>query len=260
MHLNNLQIQEYKTFCEEMTRVAGKILLDYQNKFKVVNQKDIQDIATSADIASEEYIIKSVLDKYPTQGVLSEEKGSINSESEFIWIIDPLDGTKEYVRGIPQWNCSIALQYKNETVVACVYRPYENVMYSAGKDLGSFKNGEKIHVSDTKNLENSFVYCYIPSYKRNQDKYDEGFANLNKIGKKAYRLRALADENTALCWLASGGCEAYLNLSNPPKDHDILPGLLIAKEAGAFNAMNKIPLVVANNESVYNELNQIISI
>ncbi len=254
-----MDINSYKTFCERMARGAGKILLDYQNKFKVVNQKDIQDIATSADIASEEYIIKSILDKYLTHGILSEEKGSINSESDFIWVIDPLDGTKEYVRGIPQWNCSIALQHKKETIVACVYRPYENVMYSTGKDLGSFKNNEKIHVSDIKNLENSFVYCYVPSYKRNQDKYDDAFNSLNKIGKKAYRLRALADENTALCWLAQGGCEAYLNLSNPPKDHDILPGLLIAKEAGAFNAINKIPLVVANSEGVYNELINIIN-
>lgn len=258
MHLNKIRIQQYKTFCEEVALGAGKILLDYQNKFKVVNQKDIQDIATSADIVSEEFIIKSILNKYPTHGILSEEKGSINSESEYKWIIDPLDGTKEYVRGIPQWNCSIALQYQNETIVACVYRPYENVMYSAGKDLGSFKNNEKILVSNIKNLKNSFVYCYIPSYKRNQDKYDEAFNNLNKIGKKAYRLRGLADENTALCWLASGGCEAYLNLSNPPKDHDILPGLLIAKEAGAFNSINNIPLVVANNEDVYNELLDII--
>ena len=253
-----MDILGFKKFSENLTLQAGKVLLDYQNKFKIVNQKDIQDIATSADIASEEYIITTILTKYPTHGIISEEKGGINTESEYKWIIDPLDGTKEYVRGIPQWNCSIVLQFKNETIVACVYHPYENVMYSAGKSLGSFKNGENIYVSDINNLENSFIYCYIPSFKRNQDKYDWAFGKLKEIGKKSYRLRALADENTALCWLASGGCEAYLNLSNPPKDHDILPGLLIAKEAGAFNPVNEIPLVVTNSEDVYNEIYKIL--
>lgn len=128
-----MKVDEYKAFCEEMARGAGEILLKAQSNFKIVNQKDNQDIATSADIASEEFIINKILDKYPTHGIISEEKGSINSEAEFKWIIDPLDGTKEFVRGIPQWNCSIALQYQIETIVACVYRPYENVMYSAGK-------------------------------------------------------------------------------------------------------------------------------
>jgi myo-inositol-1(or 4)-monophosphatase len=258
MHLNKIKVQKIKKFCEKLAQEAGKILLDYQNKYKIVNQKDIQDVATTADIASEEFIIKSILDKYPNHGIFSEEKGKINPKSEYKWVIDPLDGTKEYVRGIPLWNSSIALQYQTETIIACVYRPYENVMYSAGKNLGSFKNGEKIHVSDIRNVENSFVYCYMPSFKRNQDKYDWAFERLNNIGKKAYRLRAIADENTALCWLAQGGCEAYLNLSNPPKEHDIIPGLLIAKEAGAFNSKNEIPLVVVNNKDVYNEIYKIL--
>ncbi len=257
--MDDNNILEFKAFTEEIIINAGKILLEKQNKFKVVKQKDIQDIATSADIASEKYIVKCIQEKYPNHRIISEEMGEMNSNSEYTWIIDPLDGTKEYVRGIPQWNCSIALQYKNETIVACVYSPHENVLYSAGKSLGSFRNGLRISVSDKKGLNNSFVYCYIPSFKRNPDKYDWAFERLKPIGKKAYRLRALADENTALCWLAQGGCEAYLNLSNPPKDHDIMPGLFIAKEAGAFSTVNKIPLVVANNERVYNELSKIIN-
>lgn len=253
-----MSVSEYLIFCKKLILQAGQILLDHQEKFIVVNQKDAQDIATSADLASEEFIIKTIRDKYPTHGILSEEKGSINSDAEFTWLIDPLDGTKEYVRGIPQWNCSIALQYQNETIVSCVYHPYEKVLYSAGKDLGSFRNNKKLQISNINNLENSFIYCYLPSFKRNQDKYDWAFNNLNEIGKKAYRLRALADENTALCWLAQGGCEAYLNLANPPKHHDILPGLFIAQEAGAYMAVNKIPLVVANNKDVYNEILEII--
>lgn len=253
-----MSIKIFKLFAEKLALNAGKILLENQTKFKIVNQKDIQDIATSTDIASEEYIIKTIQKNFPSHGIISEEIGAINSTADYVWLIDPLDGTKEYIRGIPQWNCSLVLTFKNEAIVSVVYRPFEKVMYSAGKNLGSFKNGNKIHVSNIKSLINSFVYCYIPSFKRNQDKYDFAFEKLSNIGKKSYRLRALADENTALCWLAQGGCEAYLNLSNPPKEHDILPGLLIAKEAGAFNTINSIPLVVTNNKNIYNELENII--
>lgn len=254
MHLN-----KQKTFVEELVKGAGKILLDRQNKFKVVNQKDIQDVATSADIASEDFIINSILKKYPNHGILSEERGEINAKSEYKWIIDPLDGTKEYVRQIPQWNCSIALQHQNKTIVSAIYRPHENTLYSSSIDAGSFRNNKKISVSKVNKLEESFIYCYIPSFKRQQDKYDWAFDKLKEIGKKVYRLRAYADENTALCWLAQGGCEAYINLSNPPKLHDIAPGLLIAKGADAYNAENNIPLVVTNNKGVYNQLIEIIN-
>ena len=97
------------------------------------------------------------------------------------------------------------LQFKNETIVACVYHPYENVMYSAGKSLGSFKNGENIYVSDINNLENSFIYCYIPSFKRNQDKYDWAFGKLKEIGKKSYRLRAWQMKTLLFVgWLQAG--------------------------------------------------------
>lgn len=248
----------FKKFVEKIVVDAGKILLSYKNKSKIIKQKDIQDIATDADLASEKYIIKTILKKYPSHGINSEEQGQINPNAKFKWIIDPLDGTKEFVRDIPQWNVSIALQYNGKTIVSAIYRPYENVLYSAALGIGSFKNGKKIMVSTIKKPKEAFIYCYIPSYKRNSDKYDWAFDKLKEIGKYAYRLRALADENTALCWLAQGGCEAYVNLSNPPKDHDILPGLFVAYQAGAYNAKNNIPLVVANNKSIYNELVKII--
>lgn len=247
-------ILNLKKFAEELAVNAGEIILTYKNKAKIVKQKDIQDIATNADLASEKYLMDSILNKFPNHGIVSEESGEINPDAEFKWIIDPLDGTKEFVRDIPQWNVSIALQNKNKTIVSAINRPYEDVLYSSGFGIGSYKNLNKVNVSTVTKLNEAFVYCYLPSYKRNREKYDWAFEKLNLIGKKAYRLRGLADENTALCWLAQGSCEAYVNLANPPKEHDILPGLLVAKEAGAYNAENEIPLVVANNKRIYNEI------
>lgn len=253
-----MDLSKTRKFAERLAKGAGRILLTYKGKYKIVKQKDIQDIATNADLASEKFLIDTILKRYPNHGIISEEQGEINPKAEFRWIIDPLDGTKEFVRDIPQWNVSIALQHRQKTIVSAIYRPYENVLYSSALRFGSFRNNKQIKVSNINKLEEAFVYCYIPSFKRNQDKYDWAFEKLNLIGKKVYRLRSLSDENTALCWLAQGGCEAYVNLSNPPKDHDILPGLLVAKEAGAFGATNDIPLVVANSKNIYNELTKII--
>src|SRR3989339_1787351 len=108
MRSNN--IEELKIFLENLALKAGKIILKHKDNFQVINQKDIQDIATTADFASEKYLVDTILTKYPNHGIVSEEQGETNPDAEFKWIIDPLDGTKEFVRDIPQWNVSIALQ------------------------------------------------------------------------------------------------------------------------------------------------------
>ena len=251
------------TFSEKVAKKAGLILLKEQKKVKIVEQKDLQDIATTADILSEKFIINSIQKKYPEHGIFSEEKGEIKKESNYRWVIDPLDGTKEFIRGIPLFNVSIILQIEGETVVACVYRPTEDTLYCAAKGLGSFRDGKRIKVSSVKSLNEAFVYCYLPSFHRQKERYDWAFKILGDIGKQVYRLRALSDENTALCWLAQGGIEGYLNLSNPPKWHDVAPGLLIAKEAGSvitdanenkIHSENVASLVVANNKEIHTSL------
>lgn len=250
-------------FAESNVKKAGNILLNERSKISVIKKKDAQDIATSADIASEEFIISSIKKKYPKHGIVSEEAGEDISSSDYCWFIDPLDGTKEYIRDIPLYNVSIGLEHKGQALVSAVYRPAEDVLYSAAKVLGSFKNKRKIEVSNINRLDYGFVYCYLPSHKGNKDTYKTSWNKLAKLGEKAYRLRALADGNTALCWLAQGGCEAYLNLNDPPKWHDIAPGILIAEEAGAivtdtfgknFKKDKFNGLVVANNKSIHKHI------
>ena len=258
----------YKRFAENLVSSAGNILLKYQNNVNILKHKDVQDICTDADIASEEFIIKKIRQTYPNHSIFSEEKGEIKSVSEFKWIIDPLDGTKEFVRGLPLYNCSISLEYKGSTVVATLYRPSEKKLFSASLANGSFLNGKKINTSKIKKIKNAFIYCYLPSYKRNTENYEWAWKKLSKINKASYRLRSMCDENSGLCWLAMGGCEAYLNLSNPPKWHDVAPGLFIAKEAGSVISdvkgnkikQGKVNSVVAcNSQALYKSLMKILN-
>jgi len=263
-NLTKEKLNELLTFVQDLAIKTGKLLLDHQAQVQVVTVKDRQDIATTADLASEELSWKTISKAYPDHGITSEEKGSIREAADFQWIIDPLDGTKEYVRDLPLFNSSMALEYKGQLVVAAVYRPNEQALYSAALGLGAFKNGKKINVSDKQTLGDSFVYCYLPRYKAEDDNiYDQSWNKLKDLGKKSYRLRALADENTMMCWVAQGGAEAYLNLSNIPKWHDIAPGLLIAKEAGAqitdstgklYQSNHQPESLVVSNSLIHGEL------
>lgn len=207
-------------------------MLDHADKIKILKWKDRQDIATDADLASEKLIIEAIEKEYPTHNIVSEEKGRLEKNSDYTWIIDPLDGTKEYLRGIPLYNVSLSLEQNGRSILAAIFRPAENQLFSA-QDGGVFLNGKKIQVSTQDNLADSFVYAYLPCLEGNESEFDMAWKKIARLAKKVYRLRGTADLNVACSWLAQGGCEAFINLTNPPKPWDIKPGLFIARQAQA---------------------------
>lgn len=268
MHLTKNELEKIVNLAKNLVITAGNRLLEIQSTVKVVKQKDRQDISTTADLASEDIILSGIKNTFPDHQIYSEEQGDNNNLSAYRWIIDPLDGTKEFIRGIPEFNVSIAVEYKNQLVASVVYRPSDHTVYSASLGNGAYLNGEKIFVSNTRHLKDSFVYCYLPSYYRNPNLYKKSWGKLGEIGKSVYRIRSFADENTILCWLAQGGHEAYINISNPPKWHDIAPGLFIAKEAGAYiseGVINEIKegncnsIIIANQATICQEIDSILN-
>lgn len=222
-------LKHFQKFAERLVLDAGEILLKEQGKVSIVEYKDSQDNATSADLASEKYIIDTILSKYPKHGIISEERGEINKAprptshdeifsplswseilpkqklihpratslpgssakedegSKYRWVIDPLDGTKDFIRNIPLYNVSLALELEGELVVAVVNCPADKSLYSAAKGIGSFLNGKRIKVSEKKKLNESFVCCYLPSFKRNKQGYEKSWDVLTEIGKHVYQ-------------------------------------------------------------------------
>lgn len=254
-------------FIKEILKAAGELLLEEQNRVEIVVHKEKNDFATSADLLSEKFLIDRIMGKYKDHAIYSEEVGGDGIESDYRWVIDPLDGTKEFTRNIPLFNVSLALEHRGELVASGVGRPFEKVIFSGARNVGSFKNNSQIKVADENRLENSVVYCYLPSYVRNPNEFDKNWSRLGELAKKVYRLRSLADENTAICWVAQGGADAYVNLGNPPKWYDIAPGILIAKEAGAtvknekgedLREDNYKNVIVACNENVYEQIMKIL--
>lgn len=264
---DQVNFSDLRKLAEQLVSQAGRYLLQQQSSTNILQYKDRQDICTTADLEAEAIIIKGIRNKFSNHNIISEEAGRQGEKSPYTWIIDPLDGTKEYIRGVPLYNSAIALEFNDKLVAAAIYRPYSNELYSASLGDGAFLNHQAIHVSVQTSLADSFVYCYLPSFQRNAALYPKAWSQLQEIGQHVYRIRSLADENTALCWLARGGHEAYLNLGNPPKWHDISPGLLIAQEAGAvidqtvisqLKAGESTSLIIANNVTIFKELKKVI--
>ncbi|MFA6005122.1 MAG: inositol monophosphatase [Patescibacteria group bacterium] len=261
------KIQKIREVLDQTALKAGSYLVENRKHVSVVQHKIREDIVTNIDLESEKIIIDSLSAAYPDWNIFSEEVGRIDKKSEYTFIIDPVDGTKEYIRGLPLFNVSIALKHKEEIIAAVVYRPAETVLYSGVMGLGAFHNGARMTPSKVLTLDKSFVYTYLPSFARHPDTFEKSWLALGKIDRSVYRLRSLADENTMCCWVAQGGCEAYVNISDAPKYWDIAPGICVAQAASCMvtDRFGKpldqlhIDSVVISNGLIHDELLDIIN-
>jgi myo-inositol-1(or 4)-monophosphatase len=205
---------------------AGKIILEKMGSSKVVKLKGQADLSTDADIESENAIIAVIERDFPDHNILSEETGKKEKGSKSTWIVDPLDGTKNYFRKFPFFTVSIALARGKEIVLGVVFDPSAKRLYHAEKGRGAFLNGERITVSKTKSLDKaivSFDYGHLEK---------AALEHLNKMAGKVYRIRNLGNGSLGLCYFSQGGYDAYIS-SIGTKIMDIAAGTLIAQEAGA---------------------------
>ena len=124
---------------------AGKIQLEYfrTSDIGIDTKSNISDVVTKVDKACEKYIVEQIRATYPDHGVLGEEGDSYNTTADWLWVIDPLDGTNNYSQGLPIFCVSIGIQYKGETQVGVVFAPYINELFTAIKGEGSFLRSEE---------------------------------------------------------------------------------------------------------------------
>jgi len=127
---------------------AGDILFENFQKIKQVDKKGERELVSNVDLASEKKIIEIIKDKYPDHDILCEESGVHDNSSDYRWVIDPLDGTHNYIYGINMFGVSIALDYKGEIILGVINMPSTNELYWAEKGKGAYLNDERIHVSD----------------------------------------------------------------------------------------------------------------
>lgn len=228
---------------------AGKILLQHYGKIHVKYKKDLSFV-TEADVLSEKKI-KSVLKKeFPNYSFLGEESGMEDNDSEYMWVIDPLDGTTNYSIMNPFFNVSIALAKNNQPIIGVVYSPIQDELFFAQKGMGAYMNNKKIFVSKKKDLKTSFIgFCHAHD-KVNTEKISKIFPKLKKASD---HVRQVGAAELELSYVAAGRMEAFLMLKQNP--WDTASGCLLIREAGGivtdmegkpFN-LKSIDLVASNN-------------
>lgn len=246
------------------TLESGKILKEnFGCNFKISSKDVVSNLVTEIDKKSEEKIFEIIKQDYPGHYILSEEAGALAKESEFKWIIDPIDGTVNYAHAIPLTCVSIALEKNGVVILGAVYNPISGEFFFAEKGKGAYLNDERISVSDCMDFERALLVTGFP-YDSSSYKPDP-VAVFKKFIMRDMPIRRLGSAALDLCWTACGRFEAFweYNLNA----WDVAAGALILEEAGGmitdlsgneFSIYGK-ELLAVNNSIIHNAMLEVIN-
>jgi myo-inositol-1(or 4)-monophosphatase len=215
-------------------RAAGAIInraaLDVESVR--VSQKQINDFVTEVDQASEQVIIETLLGAYPGHAIWAEESGRVHGaqDSEFVWIIDPLDGTTNFIHGLPIYCVSIALAVKGKVEQAVVYDPTRNDLFTATRGRGAYLNNRRIRVAKRTRLQECLISTGFPFRKT-----DDFNAYLRMMGDVMQRTAGLRRPGAAaldLAYVAAGFTDGFFETGLQP--WDVAAGSLLITEAGGL--------------------------
>ncbi len=214
-------------------RKAGNhIVKSLENSDAVkASQKGNNDFVTNVDKEAETIIIDVIQAAYPEHCIVAEENGTIEGkDKEVQWIIDPLDGTTNFINGFPHFSVSIAVRIKGKTEVGCVYDPIRNELFSARRGSGAQLNNTRLRVALTKDLNGTILATGFP-YKHKQ--HAESYMKiLGSLFTEVADFRRTGSAALDLCYFAAGRVDGYFEIGLKP--WDIAAGELIAREAGAI--------------------------
>ena len=197
-----------------------------------VGSKGVNDFVTEVDHAAEAAIIKILLDAYPQHAILAEESGKEhgNQRSDYQWIIDPLDGTTNFIHGLPIYAVSIALAHRGVVQQAVVYDPTRNDLYHASKGRGAFLNDRRLRVSKRTRLSDALVGTGFPF--RKGDNFKRYLKLFEAIMQSTAGVRRPGAASLDLCYVAAGHYDAFFETGLSP--WDVAAGSLIVTEAGGL--------------------------
>ncbi len=225
MNLNTLTTQ-----VAHLSKAIGYFINNEVNRVseKDIQEKGLHDLVTYVDKESEKKIIEELSKILPEAGFIAEEEQQLERAERFNWIIDPLDGTTNFVHGVPVYSISIALAEKDEIISGVIYEANRDECFTAWKNGGSYLNGKKIHVSSIDKLDNSLVATGFPYYDYSLlEPYLKLFDDLMKSTQGIRRLGSAAVD---LAYVACGRFEIFYEYGLHP--WDVAAGTLIVKEAG----------------------------
>ena len=196
----------------------------------VVKAKRPNDFVTQVDRAAEEAIIEIVRKAYPEHGFVAEESGTTGQDAEYRWIIDPLDGTTNFIHGFPQYGVSIGIEHRGALAHAVVYDPARNELFTASKGRGAFLNDRRVRVSKCARLQDALVGTGFPF--KEVSRLDLYTKQLARFMQTATGVRRAGAASLDLAYVACGRLDAFWELGLAP--WDMAAGALLIQEAGGL--------------------------
>ncbi len=246
---------------KEAAVIGGSILKEHFKKVKKsdIENKGLKDFVTYVDRLSEERVRNYILSKYPNHSFLGEEDGKFG-DGDYVWIVDPLDGTKNYICGFEIFGVSVALMYKGEVVAGSIYVPMLDKLYWAGKGEGSYLNGDKLKVSN-RPVESAVVATGFPFRKIAE--LDQYLAMLKEAMITFSGVRRPGAAAVDLALVAEGVFDGFFEMKL--SIWDIAAGILLIEEAGGVctNFEGKKDFssgdIIAGSEGIYKVLFDIVN-
>lgn len=231
-HLHPMDDKHLSELTHQLTTVAKKTgaFIRHERdwfKYSSVEVKGLNDLVSYVDKTSEKLIVDSLSKILPEAGFVVEEN-TLTERKDYNWIVDPLDGTTNFVHGIPCFAVSIALEHQGEILQGVVYEVSRDECFYAEKGKGAFLNGKHIHVSERKTLSESLIATGFPIY--NFSRLSEFLGALEYFMRNTHGVRRIGAAAADLCYLACGRVDAFFEYNLSP--WDVAAGGLIVKEAG----------------------------
>ena len=219
------QMEELYVAIEAVNK-AGAIVREYYGKVDAFHKSD-RSLVTKADTESE-HVIRDILQKkFPDYSILGEETGRSGKESDYLWVIDPLDGTTNYTFQNPFFDVSLGLVHKNKPIMGVVLYPPQNELFHAEKGKGAYLNNERITVSNGMNFDDSVIAFCHGRDQQSVKRMISAFSRLKPVNNKVRQLGAAALE---LCYVACGRIDGFFMVGM--NSWDIAGGSMILEEAG----------------------------
>ena len=261
MRLNSPQINLIIKACMKASRSLIRDFGEIENL--QVSTKGPGDFVTSADKRTEKILIEELQRAHPEYGIITEETGIINkSNTEKRWVIDPIDGTMNFLNGIPQFAISIGYEEKGEIICGVIFNPIINEMFIAEKGNGAYLNNSRIRVSNKNKIKDALLVTGGP--KGNSKIKNKIFSEYINVSNNVSNVRKFGSAALDIAYVACGRFDGYWQ--RELNYWDIAAGIIILKEAGGFinffeedkdNPLKKN--IIASNSNIHNELIDLIS-